>query len=828
MGARAGAMPGWTPSSNGLARALIARGLVPGDVAALALPRGVSLVVAMLSVSKAGGAFLPLDIRQPKARLAGTLHQARPKLILTAGDAAERVAAAGFPLLRLDDSTVRAEVEAGPRGAVTDAERVTPLKLDHPAYVIFTSGTTGVPKGAVLPHRGLKPAIDSLVRQAALTPESRILQFSAPSFDVIVAEVMMAFAAGGCLVIAPETARDGAALERLLGDQDITHALIPPAALAGLDPAKVGGLPVLLVAGEACPPALVAHWAPGRRMINAYGPTETTFCVTLSEPMQAGEPVLLGRPILGARLLVLDGWGRPVAPGAAGELHVSGAGIGLGYLNAPELTRERFYTDERDGARFYRTGDLVRWQEDGMLAFAGRIDDQIKLRGFRIEPDEIARVLERQPGVREARVIARRRPDAYEGEAGALRLLGYVLPEEGGPVTGAALRKALGYLLPDYMVPAAVMVVDAWPLTPHGKLDRAALPEPVFMSSHSIAPRTELEATLTRLMAEVLRLETVSVEDSFFELGGDSLLGVMLGLRIQAELGHEIGLGNLFAAPSVAALAEHIQTGAEPGTFDQVMLPLRSGGTKPPLFCIHPAPGLGLSYAALLHHLDVTRPVYTLQARSFSDPAAAPDSLDAIARDYVVEIRAIQPHGPYHLLGWSSGASIAHEIAVLLQEAGDTVPLLVSLDGYPAGPHYEMLLRLDIPAEELREGTRLLIQAYLEAGMRRHLASRQIVDDTTVEGMIRVQNEALPLVISGRSRRYEGDLILFTCLTPQGDIVVPPPESWAPHVTGRIETHAVPDDHTCMLMPNSAAVIGRVTDAALRRLDAGQSAVQDH
>ncbi|WP_459698339.1 non-ribosomal peptide synthetase, partial [Acidisoma sp. C75] len=550
-------------ASNTLAHALIRRGVGPGDIVALALPRGTAMVRAMLAVGKAGGAILPLDIRQPAARLRATLDQASPKLVLAAAESAEWLAAAALPSLRLDDPALDAEIAAGPRHAIGDAERIAALSPDHPAYVIFTSGTTGAPKGAVLPHRGLQSLLESLLRQADLGPQSRILQFSAPSFDVMVAEVMMAFAGGGCLIIAPEEARHGAALERILREEAITHAVIPPAALAGLDPARVGALPVLLVGGEASPPALVARWAPGRRMINVYGPTETTFCVTLSEPMQPGEPVLLGRPILGARLLVLDGWGRPVAPGAAGELHIGGAGVGLGYLNAPDLTQERFYSAPADGAWFFRTGDRVRWHDQGMLEFLGRTDDQIKLRGFRIEPDEIARLLERQPGVREARVIARHQPPAVPGdavaEAAPRRLLGYVLPQDGASLSGAALRAALARLLPDYMVPAAIMEVSAWPLTAHGKLDRAALPEPSFRPQQMVAPRTPLEAKLAALMAEVLRLETLSVEDSFFELGGDSLLATMLSLRIKAELGHEIGLGDLFNAPSPAQLANHIQ-----------------------------------------------------------------------------------------------------------------------------------------------------------------------------------------------------------------------------------------------------------------------------
>ncbi|WP_459696396.1 alpha/beta fold hydrolase, partial [Acidisoma sp. C75] len=285
-----------------------------------------------------------------------------------------------------------------------------------------------------------------------------------------------------------------------------------------------------------------------------------------------------------------------------------------------------------------------------------------------------------------------------------------------------------------------------------------------------------------------------------------------------AELGHEIGLGDLFNAPSPAQLANHIQNETPPVTFDKVMLALRPGGTLPPLFCIHPATGLGIAFAALLRHLAVERPLYALQARSFADPAAAPATLEAMVEDYLAEIRKVQPQGPYHLIGWSSGAAIAHAIAVRLQQQGEAVPLLASMDGYPAGSPYQALMAFELPSSELQRETRSLVEAYLDAGLRRHLASRQVVDETTISAMLRLQGELTELVLHAQSGVYQGDLILFTCPELQGPLAVPPPEIWAAHVTGRIETFPVPDEHSSMLLPASAAIIGEVMDHALRRL----------
>ncbi|WP_459698337.1 alpha/beta fold hydrolase, partial [Acidisoma sp. C75] len=294
-----------------------------------------------------------------------------------------------------------------------------------------------------------------------------------------------------------------------------------------------------------------------------------------------------------------------------------------------------------------------------------------------------------------------------------------------------------------------------------------------------------------------------------------------------AELGHEIGLGDLFNAPSPAQLANHIQNDAEPVSAFSVMLALRPGGTLPPLFCIHPAPGLSWMYAALLRHLAVERPLYALQARSFADPAAAPATLEAMVEDYLAEIRKVQPQGPYHLIGWSSGAAIAHAIAVRLQQQGEAVPLLASMDGYPAGLDYATILNLHTSPEIVSAALRLVVSNYLDAGLRRFIASQPVADPAAIEAMVRVCYESAVLLTNARSGIYEGDLLLFTCPPLEGAVALPPPASWQPHITGRITTYPVLHEHSSMLLPGSADIIGGVLNDALLRIKEEPAAVRN-
>nr|WP_098027311.1 amino acid adenylation domain-containing protein [Streptomyces sp. st115] len=460
--------------ANRLARLLIERGIGPEDIVGLLLPRSVDQVVAVLAVAKAGAAYLPIDPAYPAERIAYVVGDARPVLLLVDAVTGRRLPEldTGTPALVLGgDIALR---RPGHRPAAD--ERRAPLTPDSPAYVIYTSGSTGRPKGVVVTHRGVANLAGSQIERFAVEEGSRILQVASPSFDAAFSELCLALLSGSTLVLAPaDRLLPGAGRSGLAGviaRQRITHATISPAALAALDDDGLPAGMVLTVAGEACSAALVDRWSRDRRMINAYGPTETTVCATMSEPLAPSDrrtPPPIGRAVWNTHAYVLDASLGPVVPGVAGELYVSGPGLARGYLGRPDLTASRFVADPfaADGSRMYRTGDVVRQLSNGEMEFVGRVDDQVKLRGFRIELGEIEAAVLESPAVDQAAVIVR------EDRPGVRAVVAYVVPEAGagGAVDVAALRERVAGVLPEYMVPSAFVVLDALPLTVHGKLE---------------------------------------------------------------------------------------------------------------------------------------------------------------------------------------------------------------------------------------------------------------------------------------------------------------------------------------------------------------------
>ncbi|WP_405836830.1 non-ribosomal peptide synthase/polyketide synthase [Streptomyces sp. NBC_01518] len=514
-----------------LARYLIAAGVGPERRVAVVAERSVGTVVALLAVSMAGGAFVPLDPGHPVERLALVLEDADPVVVLCtqSGRAVLPEADLGRAIA-LDDPEVAAAVAGHAPGRIEDAERIAPLEVANAAYVIHTSGSTGRPKGVVVSHAGLANLARAQIDRFAVHAEARVLQFASLSFDAAVSELCMALVSGAVLVVAgSEELPPRVSLGEAVDHARATHVTVPPGVLA-VEEVLPSWLETLVVAGEACPPGLVDRWSVGRRMVNAYGPTEVTVCAAMSLPLTPGagsrtgagdtDGVPIGRPTANMRAYVLDQFLQPVPVGVAGELYVSGPGLARGYSGRPDLTAERFVADPFDaGARMYRTGDLVRWLPEGQLTFVGRADEQVKIRGFRIELGEVEAVLDDHPEVAQAVVTVR------DG-----RLVAHVV---GGAEAGA-LREFVAARLPEYMVPAAVVVLDAFPLTVNGKVNRSALPAPEFGGSASERqPGTAAEEALCALFSEVLGLEAgaIGVGDSFFELGGDSIMSMQLASR---------------------------------------------------------------------------------------------------------------------------------------------------------------------------------------------------------------------------------------------------------------------------------------------------------
>ncbi|WP_312877596.1 amino acid adenylation domain-containing protein [Lentzea indica] len=506
--------------ANRLAHWLIRHGAGPERIVALQLPRSVEIVVAQLAVLKAGAAFLPIDPDHPAERITFMLDDAKPVLVLTADTLAEA------DLSEVDEPT-----------------GVRPLP-SHPAYVIYTSGSTGRPKGVVVTHQGIASFSSAEIDHFQVRPGDGVLQFSSPSFDASVLELCMSLPAGAALVVPPRGALVGQQLADVLAENAITHALIPPAALATVPDTDLPSFRTLIVGGDACTAELVHRWAPGRRMINAYGPTESTVVTSWSAPLSPGGTPPIGTPIRNTRVYVLDNELRPVPVGVPGELHVAGAGLARGYLNRPGLTAQRFLPNPygTPGERMYATGDLVKWTPNGELIFVGRTDHQVKIRGFRIELGEIEAALTCHDRVAEAVVVV------LHDDAQRKRLVAYVVGETSG------LREFLSGMLPDYMVPSVFVAMDRLPLTVHGKLDRKALPRPDWTSgSGYVAPRSAREDTLAQIWAAVLDVDRVGVEDNFFELGGDSILSIQVVSRAR-QAGLNLTPGEIFQRPTIAAL----------------------------------------------------------------------------------------------------------------------------------------------------------------------------------------------------------------------------------------------------------------------------------
>ncbi|SEG68602.1 amino acid adenylation domain-containing protein [Actinacidiphila yanglinensis] len=533
-----------------LARLLRRRGCRPEDIVALVLPRSVEMVVAIVAVGRAGAAYLPVDPDYPAERVAFMLADARPALLVTTAGSAPPAGIGPEPIVLDDPGTV-----ADLRDESAAGNPIPPCRTANPAYVIYTSGTTGRPKGVVVTHAGLASLAAAKVERMAVAPDSRVLQFASPSFDASITELVAAFTAGATLVVPPPGPLAGEELERVLLAERISHAVLPPVAVASLAEPRLKGLRTLVMAGEACPAELAATWSGGRRTINAYGPTEATVCATMSEPLSGSEPPPVGGPITGRSVYVLADGLRPVPPGVVGEAYVAGSGLARGYLRRPGLTTTRFVADPFvPGGRMYRTGDLMSWRQDGTLAFHGRADDQVKIRGYRVELGEVAAAVAGHPGVARAVAVVR------DEEPGGPRIVAYLVPEDGAAPDPDDLRRHVERFLAPYMVPAAFVDLDDLPLTPSGKLDRAALPAPKAAPAPAgRPPRTPTETALAESFAKVLGIPEVDIDSDFFKLGGNSMLTIVL-IREARRAGLSISPRDLINHPTIEALASVART----------------------------------------------------------------------------------------------------------------------------------------------------------------------------------------------------------------------------------------------------------------------------
>ncbi|QRY54625.1 amino acid adenylation domain-containing protein [Mycolicibacterium septicum] len=654
-------------ASNRLARLLAEAGIGPGHSVALLFNRCGEAIVAMLAVLKTGAAYVPMDPAHPEARIAFMLADAAPSAAITSAAHLDRLARAGMVVIDIDDP----RIDGYPSTALPAPE------ADQIAYLIYTSGTTGTPKGVGITHRNLAHLAASM--PTGLPANQVWTQCHSYAFDFSVWEIWAALLTGGRLVVVPEEVTNSPeTFHDVLVSEDVNVLTQTPSAVAALSAEGLGST-ALLLGGEACPSDVVDRWAPGRVVINAYGPTEATVYASMSAPLTTPEVagprvVPIGAPVPTSALFVLDQWLRPVPSGVVGELYVAGRGVACGYMGRSTLTGSRFVACPFVGpgapaTRMYRTGDLVYWDADGQLRYVGRADEQVKIRGYRIELGEIRTALADMDGVVQAAVMVR------EDHPGDKRLVGYVTESVAGAVDPDQARVTLADRLPVYMVPAAVMVVDALPLTSNGKLDTRALPAPEYKAGQYRAPETPAEETLARIYAEVLGLERVGVEDSFFDLGGDSLLAMRAVAAINKATDAHLAVRVMFEAPTVRSLAQQIGSGDS--AEEVVPVDILGAGSGTPVVCIHDGFGLSWSYRALGEYLDC--PIIGINQTPTADQAE-PTSINSLAAMYADRVQALHPDGPYKLLGWSFGGVVAHALAVELQRRGCEVERLVLLD----------------------------------------------------------------------------------------------------------------------------------------------------
>lgn len=670
--------------ANRLASWLQQRGVGSEVIVGAHLERSKDLPVALLGILKAGGAYLPLDALLPGERVKLMVDECRVPLILTTSSLKRELSALSTEVVPID-SEWKAVIRHDKQDCACDAG---PENL---AYVIYTSGSTGAPKGVAVTHRGVVNFLRSMQRDPGLTGDDVLLAVTTLSFDIAFLELFLPLTTGARVVLADrETVFDGIKLAAAIGRYDITAMQATPATWrlmreSGWQDDR--GLKILS-GGEALSRELAnGMLGSGSQLWNLYGPTETTIWSAAYRVESREGTVAIGHPISNTQVYLLDKQFQPSPIAIGGELYIGGHGLARGYLGRPELTAQRFVPDPFGrglGARLYRTGDLARYRNDGEIEFLGRVDHQLKVRGFRIEPAEVESALESHPSVRKSVVVARKDSRGYD------RLVGYLVLESGSAPSVEQLRGHVRNRLPEYMSPSVFVFLESFPLTANGKLDRARLPEPEFPSglsqSEYIPPSTITEMALGAIWSDLLSYEKIGVHDNFFDLGGYSLLAASLVSKIRNVLGIEAPLSKIFELPTIAGLSDWIDRAHDAPdrvSLPECIVPIQPSGTRSPIFLVHPASGSPNCYVDLAVSIDSDQPLYGFQSPGLITGSRSATRMDEMAGMYIEAMRQIQPAGPYVIGGWSFGSFVALEMARQLEENGHEVALLVLLDTMP-------------------------------------------------------------------------------------------------------------------------------------------------
>jgi len=808
--------------ANQLAHFLGKRGVGPEVPVGVCLENSLELAVALLAVLKAGGACLALDPAYPKERLQLMLEDSHAPVLLSREGLLPDLASPRTERICLLSSGEFLEQES----RENPEPPVTPANL---AYVIYTSGSTGKPKGVMLTHVGLVNYIFAAIKLYGLRESDRLLQFSSISFDIAIEEIFPTWAAGATLVLrSGNFSLAGTDFLHFARQQRLTvisvataywHELVHELAESGADLPE--SLRLVIVGGEKAQIQVLETWrhiAGGRvRWINTYGPTETSVIASSYEPPASGtlpSPLPIGRPISNVKIHILDRNLQPVPLGTPGEVHIGGPGVARGYLNHLELTAEKFVRDPFSAdpaARLYKTGDLARYLDDGEIEFVGRRDFQVKIRGFRVELGEIEAALAKHASVREALVIAR------EDGLNNKRLVGYIVPAADSLCDAGELRKFLKRQLPEYMVPSDFVVLEDFPLTPNGKVDRKALPTPAASASAAdhVTPANPVEAQLVAMWEEILSRKPISVGDNFFDLGGHSLLAVRLMRRIEQTFKRKLPLTTLFEAPTIEQFASLLQQ--ERWTPSQASLvPIQPEGERGPFFCIHGLGGTVLRFNALARHMGTDRPFYGVQAQGLEGDRPFHTSVDEMAAFYIKEIRALQPEGPYNIGGYSLGGLIAFEMARQLQADGQEVGVLALLDTYPGKPKSNKMLLSTLMTLPFREQLKYVAHRAkrIRKGIKRRFEflflPRPLKE---VRRVFTVAEEKY------RPQVYFGSATWFRATEKGLRGADNPTDDWSKWVTGGVEVHEIVGDHGSVLKEPDVSHLAESLRACLNRAE---------
>jgi len=668
--------------TNKLAKLLIHTGVKTGDIVGLALDRSPEMVISLIAILKAGAAYVPLDPEYPKDRIEFMLEDSAAKILLTSKKYQKQFQSKASEIL-IEDALIELD-------NYSPEETEVEFSSKELAYVLYTSGSTGKPKGVQIRHYNLVNFLLSMQKEPGMTTADKILAVTTVSFDIAGLELYLPLISGAELILAnAETSKDGRLLLDLVKDENISIMQATPYTWRMMMEAGwENHLPIkILCGGEALPKDMVDKLTRrSSQLWNMYGPTETTIWSTLKH-IKSNEDISIGKPIANTQVYILDEDLNNLADGSIGEIYIGGDGVAAGYLNRPELTSERFINDifsAIPGSKLYRTGDLGKLNESGEIQCLGRIDHQVKVRGYRIELEEVEHALAKQEDIKEAVVIAR------EDTPGDPRLVAYIVLGNNSKDIDLKKRtsnwhQALMGILPEYMVPDDFVLLTAIPITPNGKTDRKSLPKPdhslITSSGEFVAPRTDVEKLLVDIWQEVMGLPRISVLDNFFTLGGRSLVAVQIMARIEKATGLRLPLATLFEHSTIEKLAIRLQVDAKSITWES-LVPIKPTGSKMPLYIVHGAGLNVLLFNALAMNMDDDQPVYGLQARGLNGVDEPLDVMEEIAANYISEIVAQNPSGPYALAGYSLGGTIAYEMARQMIAMGKDVKLLAVFDTY--------------------------------------------------------------------------------------------------------------------------------------------------